>query len=310
MKKRSMIVFAVILCLLLGACGKTQKMHSESSTILNQADSSSETSSEIPVTVSATISETMEEQKYLDMLAPALEELGEIEEAQILSIDAEKDIPSTDSQYRAIHFVVGDRQLQARVLITDGKEKLSTISKEDDALHYYYYPNAQQVSELVKITLYDYETEEPINLEKQSKEFESKSSEQFLSIVESYPFVEFYQDDSDEDMYNVIINLDTTSIDSESIDTKAIAMMWYYQLQMFLTDICDSEKLESFPCETIGIYIEVNDERVGVMSMFTAPEYNLFGTTNPIITNEQYRQAFNDVYDEYMMDTLDSSNFS
>lgn len=292
-----------VLCLSVLMAGCSGDTPVGSSSAVSSAASSS--------TVSASPSSTAlsaENQEYIDLLTPALKELGETNEIENVVLDKPSDIEDFDGsvigQMQIVHFTAGDRALQAVIDIdAESSEKgLSSISSEDDALHFYYHPGAAAANQLgtsLKIHVYDYNTDEEIDVTGETSAAQTAVKESVLDIVQKYSALSI--DEGQTDDTALALNVSITSLPGKS--NEDYATMYYSVILNFVGDYLESvsENADYFsPYKLITFGAFIDDEYSGFLMMYLTP--SLFGTTRPIMFDSDIQTAFDKKYDEYMLD--------
>ncbi len=292
-KKIFATCFAIILCFIVPMAGCSGDVTASGSKITSSAVFSS--------TASSSAAFSAEKQEYIDLLTPVLKELGETSKIEDLVLDDPIDIKDLDSKkIQKIHFVVGNRALQAAVDVDleNDEKKLSSISSEDDLLHYYYYPNALAVNQLgasFKIHLYDYETDEEIDITGEASATQTVAEQSVSDIIQSLDDITINQEQTKDLTLALNINIDSSRGESN----EDIATIYYYNIMQFISEYLE---IESAPYQLIAFYALIDDNYAGFLMFSYAPEAGFVGTSRPIILNSDVKDAFEKKYDEYMLD--------
>ena len=231
-------------------------------------------------------------------------ELGETAPVTITAVEEPHVIEGTDSSLYSVDFTAGDRELSAAFsLDSEGNKSVTAISKADEGLHYYYYKDAAQINEMgvVTIHVYDYNTDEEIDLSAEASEQQNSLRSDVNAILNELPNVTVDLVGTSD----AALSLDVAIDSPYSSDLETCAEYFYYYSMQFIAEYL---ALDSMPYGTLAFNIIIDGADVGVMTMFTAPEYGLLGTSTPIIGDQDIFEVFSEKYDETMMD-MDTSNY-
>lgn len=246
--------------------------------------------------------DTAEEEALISAIMES--ELGETAPVTITAVEEPHVIEGTDSSLYSVDFTAGDRELSAAFsLDSEGNKSVTAISKADEGLHYYYYKDAAQINEMgvVTIHVYDYNTDEEIDLSAEASEQQNSLRSDVNAILNELPNVTVDLVGTSD----AALSLDVAIDSPYSSDLETCAEYFYYYSMQFIAEYL---ALDSMPYGTLAFNIIIDGADVGVMTMFTAPEYGLLGTSTPIIGDQDIFEVFSEKYDETMMD-MDTSNY-
>lgn len=246
--------------------------------------------------------DTAEEEALISAIMES--ELGETAPVTITAVEEPHVIEGTDSSLYSVDFTAGDRELSAALsLDSEGNKSVTAISKADEGLHYYYYKDAAQINEMgvVTIHVYDYNTDEEIDLSAEASEQQNSLRSDVNAILDELPNVTVDLVGTSD----AALSLDVAIDSPYSSDLETCAEYFYYYSMQFIVEYL---ALDSMPYGTLAFNIIIDGADVGVMTMFTAPEYGLLGTSTPIIGDQELFEVFSAKYDELMMD-MDTSNY-
>lgn len=246
--------------------------------------------------------DTAEEEALISAIMES--ELGETAPVTITAVEEPHAIEGTDSSLYSVDFTAGDRELSAALsLDSEGNKSVTAISKADERLHYYYYKGAAQINEMgvVTIHVYDYNTDEEIDLSAEASEQQNSLRSDVNAILDELPNVTVDLVGTSD----AALSLDVAIDSPYSSDLETCAEYFYYYSMQFIVEYL---ALDSMPYGTLAFNIIIDGADVGVMTMFTAPEYGLLGTSTPIIGDQELFEVFSAKYDELMMD-MDTSNY-
>lgn len=246
--------------------------------------------------------DTAEEEALISAIMES--ELGETAPVTITAVEEPHVIEGTDSSLYSVDFTAGDRELSAAFsLDSEGNKSVTAISKADEGLHYYYYKDAAQINEMgvVTIHVYDYNTDEEIDLSAEASEQQNSLRSDVNAILNELPNVTVDLVGTSD----AALSLDVAIDSPYSSDLETCAEYFYYYSMQFIAEYL---ALDSMPYGTLAFNIIIDGADVGVMTMFTAPEYGLLGTSTPIIADQELFEVFSAKYDETMMD-MDTSNY-
>lgn len=246
--------------------------------------------------------DTAEEEALISAIMES--ELGETAPVTITAVEEPHAIEGTDSSLYSVDFTAGDRELSAALsLDSEGNKSVTAISKADERLHYYYYKDAAQINEMgvVTIHVYDYNTDKEIDLSAEASEQQNSLRSDVNAILNELPNVTVDLVGTSD----AALSLDVAIDSPYSSDLETCAEYFYYYSMQFIAEYL---ALDSMPYGTLAFNIIIDGADVGVMTMFTAPEYGLLGTSTPIIGDQDIFEVFSEKYDETMMD-MDTSNY-
>lgn len=312
MKKRIAAAFlAAALCLGMAGCGQTSSPVLDSTPSSSAAASSQPVVSESGAPVSSSLNDT-EEQAYIELLIPALDKLGENNAVENFVLESPSDIEDTGAYMQTAKFTVGNRKLMAAYEIDKSNTiKLSSISDGEDASHYFYYPSLEQSAILrealqgtaFSFHLYDYKTDKEIDLDSALESATASSRDVVDEIISSCHYISLGDEsDANEDELALKVSLDSS--DFNELDDCAAT--FYTESLTFLAEYT---ALDPMPYSIVTFIIVVDNEKVGFMVVYTAPEAELVGTNAPIVYNEEYKMAFAEQYDN-MMQSVDYKTLS
>lgn len=232
-------------------------------------------------------------------------ELGESSPITVISAEEPREIEGTASSFYSVEFTAGSRKLTAAFTIdSDHKKTLTAISKADDAMHYYYYRDAEKVNALgvVTIHVYDYNTDQEIGLDAVSSVQQQEMESAVSGILADLQNITVEQSETNDTVLSLNVAIDSPY----STDLAVCAEHFYYDSLQFIVQYLT---LDPLPYQNLAFNIVIDGEDVGSMVMFSAPEVGLIGTTTPIIADEEVLQVFSEKYDE-LMGEVDQSNFT
>lgn len=302
MKKRVLPVFmALLIAVSAAACSSAPASESSSSSpaptpIVESSMAEEPTPSPEPA------ADTAEEEALISAIMES--ELGETAPVTITAVEEPHAIEGTDSSLYSVDFTAGDRELSAALsLDSEGNKSVTAISKADEGLHYYYYKDAAQINEMgvVTIHVYDYNTDKEIDLSAEASEVQESLQSDVSAILEELSNVTVDQDGTTGGALSLNVAIDSPY----SSDPETCAEYFYYSSMQFIAEYL---ALDPLPYETLAFNIVIDGENMGVMTMLTAPEYGLLGTSTPIIADQELFEVFSAKYDETMMD-MDTSNY-
>ncbi len=296
MKKKIAAAFlAGILCfsILLGGCNDSAA----------RSMKTSQKSSSVPMSSAALssgeiLTEGVTEQESIELLTPILSEFGETNPIENMVLDAPgKAVDGEETIMQVVHFSVGNRNLQANILISSDKTEIYSISEESEISKYYYNLGIEAVRDLggdINIgSLYDYHTGEKIDLDASSQAAIDDAFQGVMDIIQKIPHISQNAEGSKDGSLELDVNIDTSSMNG----TDDYATAFYYDALTFLSDYI---ALEPLPYETLAFNIVIDNKNVGVMIMYSAPEAGLFGTIPPVIIDDSMKDSFSQKYDEFM----------
>lgn len=304
MKKRVLPVFmALLISVSTAACNSSPASESSSSSPAPTPIVESSMAEEpTPAPSPEPAADTAEEEALISAIMES--ELGETAPVTITAVEEPHVIEGTDSSLYSVDFTAGDRELSAAFsLDSEGNKSVTAISKADEGLHYYYYKDAAQINEMgvVTIHVYDYNTDEEIDLSAEASEQQNSLRSDVNAILNELPNVTVDLVGTSD----AALSLDVAIDSPYSSDLETCAEYFYYYSMQFIAEYL---ALDSMPYGTLAFNIIIDGADVGVMTMFTAPEYGLLGTSTPIIGDQDIFEVFSEKYDETMMD-MDTSNY-
>lgn len=304
MKKRVLPVFmALLIAVSAAACSSAPASESSSpSPAPTPIVESSMAEEPTPAPSPESAADTAEEEALISAIMES--ELGETAPVTITAVEEPHVIEGTDSSLYSVDFTAGDRELSAALsLDSEGNKSVTAISKADEGLHYYYYKDAAQINEMgvVTIHVYDYNTDEEIDLSAEASEQQNSLRSDVNAILDELPNVTVDLVGTSD----AALSLDVAIDSPYSSDLETCAEYFYYYSMQFIVEYL---ALDSMPYGTLAFNIIIDGADVGVMTMFTAPEYGLLGTSTPIIGDQELFEVFSAKYDELMMD-MDTSNY-
>ena len=304
MKKRVLPVFmALLIAVSAAACSSAPASESSSpSPAPTPIVESSMAEEPTPAPSPEPAADTAEEEALISTIMES--ELGETAPVTITAVEEPHAIEGTDSSLYSVDFTAGDRELSAALsLDSEGNKSVTAISKADEGLHYYYYKDAAQINEMgvVTIHVYDYNTDEEIDLSAEASEQQNSLRSDVNAILNELPNVTVDLVGTSD----AALSLDVAIDSPYSSDLETCAEYFYYYSMQFIVEYL---ALDSMPYGTLAFNIIIDGADVGVMTMFTAPEYGLLGTSTPIIGDQDIFEVFSEKYDETMMD-MDTSNY-
>ena len=304
MKKRVLPVFmALLIAVSVAACNSSPASESSSSSPAPTPIVESSMAEEpTPAPSPEPAADTAEEEALISAIMES--ELGETAPVTITAVEEPHVIEGTDSSLYSVDFTAGDRELSAAFsLDSEGNKSVTAISKADEGLHYYYYKDAAQINEMgvVTIHVYDYNTDEEIDLSAEASEQQNSLRSDVNAILNELPNVTVDLAGTSD----AALSLDVAIDSPYSSDLETCAEYFYYYSMQFIAEYL---ALDSMPYGTLAFNIIIDGADVGVMTMFTAPEYGLLGTSTPIIGDQDIFEVFSEKYDETMMD-MDTSNY-
>lgn len=304
MKKRVLPVFmALLIAVSAAACSSAPASESSSpSPAPTPIVESSMAEEPAPTPLPEPAADTAEEEALISAIMES--ELGETAPVTITAVEEPHVIEGTDSSLYSVDFTAGDRELSAAFsLDSEGNKSVTAISKADEGLHYYYYKDAAQINEtgVVTIHVYDYNTDEEIDLSAEASEQQNSLRSDVNAILNELPNVTVDLVGTSD----AALSLDVAIDSPYSSDLETCAEYFYYYSMQFIVEYL---ALDSMPYGTLAFNIIIDGADVGVMTMFTAPEYGLLGTSIPIIADQELFEVFSAKYDETMMD-MDTSNY-
>lgn len=304
MKKRVLPVFmALLIAVSVAACNSSPASESSSSSPAPTPIVESSMAEEpTPAPSPEPAADTAEEEALISAIMES--ELGETAPVTITAVEEPHVIEGTDSSLYSVDFTAGDRELSAAFsLDSEGNKSVTAISKADEGLHYYYYKDAAQINEMgvVTIHVYDYNTDEEIDLSAEASEQQNSLRSDVNAILNELPNVTVDLVGTSD----AALSLDVAIDSPYSSDLETCAEYFYYYSMQFIAEYL---ALDSMPYGTLAFNIIIDGADVGVMTMFTAPEYGLLGTSTPIIGDQDIFEVFSEKYDETMMD-MDTSNY-
>lgn len=304
MKKRVLPVFmALLIAVSAAACSSAPASESSSpSPAPTPIVESSMAEEPTPAPSPEPAADTAEEEALISAIMES--ELGETAPVTITAVEEPHVIEGTDSSLYSVDFTAGDRELSAALsLDSEGNKSVTAISKADEGLHYYYYKDAAQINEMgvVTIHVYDYNTDEEIDLSAEASEQQNSLRSDVNAILDELPNVTVDLVGTSD----AALSLDVAIDSPYSSDLETCAEYFYYYSMQFIVEYL---ALDSMPYGTLAFNIIIDGADVGVMTMFTAPEYGLLGTSTPIIGDQELFEVFSAKYDELMMD-MDTSNY-
>lgn len=304
MKKRVLPVFmALLIAVSVAACNSSPASESSSSSPAPTPIVESSMAEEpTPAPSPEPVADTAEEEALISAIMES--ELGETAPVTITAVEEPHVIEGTDSSLYSVDFTAGDRELSAAFsLDSEGNKSVTAISKADEGLHYYYYKDAAQINEMgvVTIHVYDYNTDEEIDLSAEASEQQNSLRSDVNAILNELPNVTVDLVGTSD----AALSLDVAIDSPYSSDLETCAEYFYYYSMQFIAEYL---ALDSMPYGTLAFNIIIDGADVGVMTMFTAPEYGLLGTSTPIIGDQDIFEVFSEKYDETMMD-MDTSNY-
>lgn len=304
MKKRVLPVFmALLIAVSAAACSSAPASESSSPSPAPTPIVESSMAEEPTIAPSPEpAADTAEEEALISAIMES--ELGETAPVTITAVEEPHVIEGTDSSLYSVDFTAGDRELSAAFsLDSEGNKSVTAISKADEGLHYYYYKDAAQINEMgvVTIHVYDYNTDEEIDLSAEASAVQESLQSDVSAILEELSNVTVDQDGTTGGALSLNVAIDSPY----SSDPETCAEYFYYSSMQFIAEYL---ALDPLPYETLAFNIVIDGENMGVMTMLTAPEYGLLGTSTPIIADQELFEVFSAKYDETMMD-MDTSNY-
>lgn len=299
MKKKVLPIFmALLLVVSSAACDSTPS--SESSSPVSTQSSQSSLGEPLSSVYSGTETSYPEEEAMISEIMKS--ELGESNPVEILSVSEEREIEE-GSFFYTVNFQAGQRSLIGSITISNGKKYLSSISSGDDPLHYYYYPGAAEVNAIGVITihLYDYNTEEEINLDATTSMQQETQKSEVSEILADLQSITVDLSETNDTFLSLNVAIDSPY----SADLDLSAEHFYYDCLKFISKYFS---LDSLPYKNLAFNIILDGKNVGTMALFSTPELGLVGTSTPVIVDQEIYSVFSAKYDEYMMD-VDASNF-
>ena len=305
MKKRVLPVFMALLIAVSAAACSSAPSSSESSspspapTPLVESSMAEEPTPSVESIITA---DYPEEEALISEIMQ--NELGETAPISIVTVGELKDLESNDYSYYIVDFTAGTRELSATIMVdSSGEKRCSMISKAGERTHYYYHDDAATINDMGIITIhvYDYNTDEEIDLSAEAEEQQKSLRSDVNAILDELPNVTVDLAGTSD----AALSLDVAIDSPYSSDLETCAEYFYYYSMQFIVEYL---ALDSMPYGTLAFNIIIDGADVGVMTMFTAPEYGLLGTSTPIIGDQDIYDVFSAKYDELMMD-MDTSNF-
>lgn len=120
----------------------------------------------------------------------------------------------------------------------------------------------------------------------------------FVALAKEQDFL--IEDVSNSGMYVVELDLESTG----QTDKDAISFDALYRILNFYGGILElGEEWGDFPCTMVSININVDENTIGSMIIFTSAHTGLIGTSMPVITDPDYAECFEANYNEYLSGT-------
>lgn len=300
MKKKLLSAFLTLLVTVsVTACSSAPS--SETSSVLPTPQSEISMAKESTAS-SAPATDTSEEEALISELME--NEFGETEPITITAVEEPHEIEGTDSSLYYVDFSTNSRKLFAVLTVNSkGEKSVTAISKADDKLHYYYYKNASEIIEmgLTTIHVYDYKTDEEIDLKAEISSQNSNALSQVNDILSDLPDLEIDSKETTDSL--LVLNV---AIDYPYSDEPEICAEWFFYYSMEF--IAEYLNLDSYPYGNVIFQIIVDGQNIGFMNFFAVPEVGLIGTSTPVIFDDNTSDIFQEKYDAMMSD-VDSKNF-